>query len=150
MSLELCKQTFKTIRALIQLYENNAVIEAGLNRDTLERSIFKLGTEIYPGVENVNDVIDLVNRGVEPNYEAIATTPSGRKENQTMPEIDNWGFNYENETMKGYVLYALKLMSKDYPELKLSEEQKKLLLNALNWATDDKTAQEAYEYYCKH
>lgn len=67
-----------------------------------------------------------------------------------MPEIENWGFNYENETMKGYVLYALKLMSADYPELKLSEEQKKLLLNALNWATDDKTAQEAYEYYCKH
>lgn len=41
-----------------------------------------------------------------------------------MPEIENWGFNYENETMKGYVLYALKLIGDDYPELKLSEEQK--------------------------
>lgn len=66
-----------------------------------------------------------------------------------MPEIDNWGFNYENETMKGYVLYALKMIRENQPELQLSEEQKDALFNGLRWATSDLTAQEAYEYYCK-
>ena len=49
-----------------------------------------------------------------------------------MVEIENWGFNYENETMKGYVLYALKLLEKDEPEHKLSDEQKEALLRGLN------------------
>ena len=66
-----------------------------------------------------------------------------------MPKIENWGFNYENETMKGYVLYALKMIQENQPELQLSDEQKENLLKALNWATSDLTAQEAYEYYCK-
>lgn len=67
-----------------------------------------------------------------------------------MPDIDNWGFNYENETMKGYVLYALKEIEKNEPKLKLSDEQKEILLKALNWATSDMTAQEAFDYYCKN
>ena len=67
-----------------------------------------------------------------------------------MPEIDNWGFNYENETMKGYVLYALKTIRENQPELQLSDEQREALLTGLNWATSDLTAQEAYEYYCKN
>ena len=64
-----------------------------------------------------------------------------------MPEIDNWGFNYENETMMGYVMYALKLIEKYDPKQKLTPEQKASLLNALSWATSDLTAQEAYEYH---
>ena len=67
-----------------------------------------------------------------------------------MPNIENWGFNYENETMKGYVLYALKQIEKNESELKLSDEQKKMLLNALSWATSDLTAHEAVEYYCNN
>ena len=67
-----------------------------------------------------------------------------------MPEIENWGFNYENETMKGYVLYALKMIRENQPELQLSDEQKKALFGGLRWATSDLTAQEAYEYYCKN
>ena len=66
-----------------------------------------------------------------------------------MPEIENWGFNYENETMKGYVLYALKMIQENEPEQQLSEDQKKALMRGLNWATSDLTAQEAYEYYVK-
>ena len=66
-----------------------------------------------------------------------------------MPEIENWGFNYENETMKGYVLYALKMIRENQPELQLSDEQRKALFAGLNWATSDLTAQEAYEYYVK-
>lgn len=67
-----------------------------------------------------------------------------------MIEIENWGFNYENETMKGYVLYALKLIEKHEPEHKLSDEQKEALLRGLNWATDDLTAQEAFDFYNKN
>ena len=67
-----------------------------------------------------------------------------------MPEITNWGFNYENETMKGYVLYALKMIKENQPELQLSDEQKQALFNGLRWATSDLTAQEAFDYYCKH
>lgn len=66
-----------------------------------------------------------------------------------MPNIENWGFNYENETMKGYVLYALKMIRENEPELQLTAEQKDALLRGLNWATSDLTAQEAYDYYCK-
>ena len=66
-----------------------------------------------------------------------------------MPDIENWGFNYENETMKGYVLYALKMIKENEPELQLSAEQKDALMRGLNWATSDLTAQEAYELYCK-
>lgn len=67
-----------------------------------------------------------------------------------MPEIENWGFNYENETMKGYVLYALKQIEKNEPELSLSDEQKKALLNGLRWATSELTAQDAYEFWCNN
>lgn len=66
-----------------------------------------------------------------------------------MDNIENWGFNYENETMKGYVLYALKMIQENQPELQLSDEQRKALFAGLNWATSDLTAQEAYDYYIK-
>lgn len=66
-----------------------------------------------------------------------------------MSNIENWGFRSENEVMKGYVLYALKMVKENEPELQLSAEQKEALLRGLNWATSDLTAQEAYDYYCK-
>lgn len=65
-------------------------------------------------------------------------------------EIGNWGFKNENEVMKGYVLYAIKMIQKNQPELRLSDEQKSALFNGLSWATSDLTAQEAYDYYCNH
>lgn len=65
-----------------------------------------------------------------------------------MAQVENWGYNYENESMKGYVLYALKLIEKEEPKAKLTADQKQALLNALNWATSDLTAQEAFDYYC--
>ena len=34
-----------------------------------------------------------------------------------MPDITNWGSNYENESMKGYILYALNAIKRDQPEL---------------------------------
>ena len=67
-----------------------------------------------------------------------------------MPDIENWGFNYENETMKGYVLYALAQIKRQEPKLQLSDDQKEILLKAINWATSDLTAQEAYQYYCNN
>lgn len=67
-----------------------------------------------------------------------------------MPKIDNWGYNYENESMKGYVLYALKMIKENEPELQLTEEQKTALFNGLRWATSDLTAEEAYNYYCNN
>lgn len=65
-------------------------------------------------------------------------------------EIDNWGFNCENEVMKGYILYALKEIEKNEPKHKLTAEQKAALFNGLRWATSDLTAQEAYDYYCNN
>ena len=67
-----------------------------------------------------------------------------------MPKIDNWGYNYENESMKGYILYALKMIKENEPELQLTEEQKTALFNGLRWATSDLTAEEAYNYYCNN
>lgn len=66
-----------------------------------------------------------------------------------MPEIENWGFRSENEVMKGYVLYALRMIQENQPELQLSDEQRKALFSGLNWATSDLTAQEAYDLYVK-
>lgn len=66
-----------------------------------------------------------------------------------MSDIRNWGFNYENETMKGYVLYAFKMVAENEPEFKLSDDQRKALMRGLNWATSDLTAKEAYDYYVK-
>lgn len=66
-----------------------------------------------------------------------------------MSDIRNWGFNYENETMKGYVLYAFKMVAENEPEFKLSDGQRKALMRGLNWATSDLTAKEAYNYYVK-
>ena len=65
-------------------------------------------------------------------------------------EIENWGFNSENEVMKGYILYALKEMEKNEPQHKLTAEQKAALFNGLRWATSDLTAEEAYNYYCNN
>ena len=67
-----------------------------------------------------------------------------------MPEITNWGSNYENESMKGYILYALNAIKRDQPKLQLSEEQCEALFNGLRWATSEMTAHDAYEYYLKH
>lgn len=71
-------------------------------------------------------------------------------EKMILPEIENWGFACENEVMKGYVLYALEEMKRNTPELQLSEAQKDALMVALNWATSDMTAQEAYKYYLEN
>ena len=65
-------------------------------------------------------------------------------------KIKNWGYNYENEVMKGYILYALKEIEKNSPKDKLTDEQKKALFNGLSWATSDLTAEEAYNYYCNN
>ncbi len=74
---------------------------------------------------------------------------NGRKE-INMPIIENWGWHNENEVMKGYVLYALKMIQENQPELQLSDEQKSALFNGIRWATSDLTAQEAYDYYVKN
>lgn len=62
--------------------------------------------------------------------------------------IRNWD-GVENNVMKGYVLYALKAIEKNEPKLQLSDEQREILFKALNWATSDLTAQDAYDYYVK-
>ena len=60
--------------------------------------------------------------------------------------IENWTGD-ESTVMKGYVLYALKLLETHSSENELTDEQKDALLQMLSWATEDLTAQEAYEYY---
>lgn len=60
--------------------------------------------------------------------------------------IENWTGD-ESTVMKGYVLYALKLLEAHSSENELTDEQKDALLQMLSWATEDLTAQEAYEYY---
>lgn len=66
-----------------------------------------------------------------------------------MSDIENWGFRSENEVMKGYIIYALKMIKENEPELQLTEAQQKALFAGLNWATSDLTAQEAYNVYIK-
>lgn len=64
--------------------------------------------------------------------------------------IKNWGFNYENETMRGYILKAYNDWNKYNPEKAIPCIYLEHLLQALTWATDDMTAEEAYNYYCKN
>lgn len=49
--------------------------------------------------------------------------------------------------MRGYIDYALDMIDQTHPKLKLSEEQREILSNVITWATDDKTAQEAFNYH---
>ena len=66
-----------------------------------------------------------------------------------MPEIKNWD-GLENGVMKGYILYALKMIEENNPDQKLTQEQKDALWNGLRWATSDMTVQDAYNYYCSN
>lgn len=64
-------------------------------------------------------------------------------------EIENWD-GMENAVMKGYLLIAFRRWNEAYPEESISPETLGNLLNALTWATDDYTAEEAYRYYSTH
>ena len=64
-------------------------------------------------------------------------------------QIENWGFNYENETAKGYLLYAIELLRRNESRDVISDELKDKLLCSMDWAFDEKTAEEAYQYYCE-
>ena len=64
--------------------------------------------------------------------------------------IDNWGYNCENESAKGYLMIAVKKWNRESPCEKIDEETLKNLLTALGWAFSDCTAQEAFDYYMNH
>ena len=64
-------------------------------------------------------------------------------------KVENWGFNYENETMEGYLIYALNMIKANSPNLALSKDQEEALFDALKWATEDLTAEEAYILWSK-
>ena len=64
-------------------------------------------------------------------------------------QVENWGFNYENETAKGYLLYAIELLNKNEDQAVIDTELRDKLLCSMDWAFDEKTAEEAYDYYCE-
>lgn len=63
-------------------------------------------------------------------------------------KIPNWNGD-DNQVMKGYVFKAIDLWNADNPDKAFSEETTENLMNALRWATDELTAEEAYRYYEK-
>ena len=59
-------------------------------------------------------------------------------------DIQNWGFNYENEVAIGYLLKAFNLMDKKIPQNTQND-----IIEAMKWAFDELTAEEAYKLYLK-
>lgn len=66
-----------------------------------------------------------------------------------MDKVANWGFNYENEVMKGYCEKAFDDLAR-YGDVEISDEQRKAFFQALGWAIDELTASEALAYYNNH
>ncbi len=64
---------------------------------------------------------------------------------QSMP---NWTGD-ENTVMKGYILKACALWNAENADELIPQEVIDNLMTALRWATDDLTAQEAYDYYMR-
>lgn len=65
-------------------------------------------------------------------------------------KIKNWGWNCENETAKGYVMLAVKEWNIENPEEQISTETLNNILSALSSVFSNKTAEEAYKYYCEN
>lgn len=67
--------------------------------------------------------------------------------------MDNWSGD-ENQVMKGYIQYAVRLMNADcrdeYGKDAISTETLDMFFRYLRRATDDLTADEAYRYYQNH
>lgn len=82
---------------------------------------------------------------VEKVKELLSRKRDEKNGSQKRVNIRNWD-GTENQVMKGYVFYALKMIKENEPELQLSDEQKKALFNGLRWATSDLTAEDAYRY----
>jgi len=63
--------------------------------------------------------------------------------------VHNWSGD-ENQVMKGYILKAFNMWNLSNPEDAIPKETLDNLMQALRWATDDLTAEQAYEYYMTH
>lgn len=74
---------------------------------------------------------------------------SALKKKYSPDNIPNWTGN-ENTVMKGYILKACALWNDQEADKPIAKEIIDNLMTALGWATNDLTAQEAYDYYMKH
>ena len=63
--------------------------------------------------------------------------------------IENWD-GTQNCVMKGYILYAVREWNANYPDQRIDHDTVEHLMQALGWATDDLTADEAYRFYNTH
>lgn len=65
-------------------------------------------------------------------------------------KIKNWGWNCENETAKGYVMIAAERYNKEHPEAPITKDMLNCLLGSMSVVFSEKTAEEAYKYYCEN
>ena len=72
-----------------------------------------------------------------------------KEKESTKIEIENWG-GTDNQVMKGYILHAFNKWNEEYPEQSISKEALENLMMGLRWATENMTAEEAYNYYLSH
>ena len=69
---------------------------------------------------------------------------TGKPKRKVSKTMDNWGSS-ENETMKGYLIFALEILKEERPEI--TDEDIQSVLLKINRATDTLTADEAHKYY---
>ncbi len=104
-----------------------------MQESTQLEDVAKTPTEVYTAEPKTEEIKTDIHKSVAP-VKASAN------------HIENWTGD-ESTVMKGYVLYALKLLETHSSENELTDEQKYALMQMLSWATEDLTAQEAYNYY---
>ncbi len=114
-----------------------------LTADTIKRTL-------YPPKEPENefDVEQLtIDDVTEPEKKKSSEDMlSELKKKYSPATIPNWTGN-ENAVMKGYILKACALWNEENGMESIPKEIIDNLMTALGWATNDLTAQEAYDYY---
>lgn len=118
-----------------------------LTAETIKRTLYP-PKEPEDELEIVQLTIDDVVKPEE-NQSSEDVLLAALKKKYSPDNIPNWTGN-ENTVMKGYILKACALWNDQEADKPIAKEIIDNLMTALQWATDDLTAQEAYDYYMKH
>ena len=142
----------------IQAAELKQLSKAGaaINTDTIERTINPPKESPEVCIEDEDDEYEQLtidggeelSTSDEKKANDVLAALKAKFESQEQ-KIPNWD-GTDNQVMKGYILKARDLWNEENPADPISEYTIENLMNALKWATDDFTAEEAFKYYMTH
>lgn len=109
-------------------------------------------TDILTKHEKESGKPEIEQKDIFENYISVDTMSTEKKKSKKVDsvstDIPNWNGD-DNQVMKGYILKAVDMWNSDYPTKAFTGETVENLMNALHFATEELTAEEAYHYYKK-